>query len=47
MSHYLGALDQGTSSTRFVVFDQAGRPIAIDQREHRQVYPGTFDWLEP
>jgi hypothetical protein len=39
MSHYVGALDQGTSSTRFVVFDQAGRPIAIDQREHRQVYP--------
>jgi glycerol kinase len=45
MTRYVGALDQGTSSTRFVVFDQAGRPIAIDQREHRQVYPAP-GWVE-
>jgi glycerol kinase len=45
MTHYVGALDQGTSSTRFVVFDQAGRPIAIDQREHRQLYPAP-GWVE-
>jgi Fe-S oxidoreductase len=34
MTDYVGALDQGTSSTRFAVFDRAGRPIAIDQREY-------------
>ncbi|HLY13228.1 MAG TPA: glycerol kinase GlpK [Candidatus Limnocylindrales bacterium] len=45
MSQYVGALDQGTSSTRFVVFDEAGRPIAIDQREHRQIYPEA-GWVE-
>jgi len=45
VSQYVGALDQGTSSTRFVVFDEAGRPIAIDQREHRQIYPEA-GWVE-
>jgi glycerol-3-phosphate dehydrogenase subunit C len=34
MTDFVGALDQGTSSTRFAVFDRAGRPIAIDQREY-------------
>src|SRR5450631_816372 len=45
MTDYVGALDQGTSSTRFAVFDRAGRPIAIDQRAHRQVYPRP-GWVE-
>jgi glycerol kinase len=45
MTRYVGALDQGTSSTRFVVFDDAGRLIAIDQREHRQIYPEA-GWVE-
>ncbi|HEY2888261.1 MAG TPA: glycerol kinase GlpK [Candidatus Limnocylindrales bacterium] len=45
MSQFLGALDQGTSSTRFIVFDHAGRPVAIDQREHRQIYPAA-GWVE-
>ena len=45
MTDYVGALDQGTSSTRFAVFDRAGRPIAIVQREHRQVYPRP-GWVE-
>ena len=45
MSQYVGALDQGTSSTRFIIFDQAGRPIALDQREHRQIYPAA-GWVE-
>ena len=44
MTDYVGALDQGTSSTRFAVFDRAGRPIAIVQREH-QVYPRP-GWVE-
>ena len=33
MTRYVGALDQGTSSTRFVIFDQAGRQAAIDVLE--------------
>ena len=45
VTRYVGALDQGTSSTRFVVFDQAGRPVAIDQREHRQLFPEP-GWVE-
>ncbi|ANW62466.1 glycerol kinase [Mycobacterium sp. djl-10] len=40
MADYLGALDQGTSSTRFVVFDRTGRPVAMSQCEHRQLLPG-------
>ena len=45
MANYLGALDQGTTSTRFIVFDRAGRIVASDQREHKQIYlkPG---WVE-
>jgi glycerol kinase len=45
LSQFLGALDQGTSSTRFIVFDHEGTPVAIDQREHRQVYPRA-GWVE-
>ncbi len=45
VSQFVGALDQGTSSTRFIVFDHAGRPVAIDQREHRQLYPAA-GWVE-
>jgi glycerol kinase len=45
LSQYVGALDQGTSSTRFVIFDRAGRLIALDQREHRQIYPQA-GWVE-
>lgn len=36
----IGALDLGTTSTRFVIFDAGGAPLAIDQREHRQILPG-------
>ncbi len=45
MTRYVGALDQGTSSTRFVIFDSAGLPVAIDQREHRQLLPRP-GWVE-
>jgi glycerol kinase len=45
MSLYSGALDQGTTSTRFLVFDQAGRPVASAQKEHQQIYPGP-GWVE-
>ena len=45
MADYLGALDQGTTSTRFIVFDRGGRIIACDQREHEQIYPKP-GWVE-
>ena len=45
MPKYLGALDQGTTSTRFIVFDPAGRIVASEQREHRQLYPQP-GWVE-
>ena len=42
---YLGAIDQGTTSTRFMVFDRAGRCVSIAQREHQQFYPQP-GWVE-
>ncbi len=39
MSRYVGAIDQGTTSSRFMVFDQSGTVIAAAQREHAQIYP--------
>ncbi len=39
MVRYVAAIDQGTSSTRCVLFDREGRPAAMAQREHRQIYP--------
>ncbi|MCC6260534.1 MAG: glycerol kinase GlpK [Anaerolineales bacterium] len=45
MSKYIGAIDQGTTSTRFIIFDHAGTVIAADQKEHRQIYPKP-GWVE-
>jgi len=39
VKNYVGAIDQGTTSTRFMVFDQAGRVVAVAQKEHEQIYP--------
>ncbi|KQP02594.1 glycerol kinase GlpK [Methylobacterium sp. Leaf93] len=39
MSRYVGAIDQGTTSTRFIVFDRGGAIITVAQREHEQIYP--------
>src|SRR5947199_3453352 len=39
MADYAGALDQGTTSTRFMVFDHGGQVVAIDQNEHEQIFP--------
>ncbi|MDQ4136687.1 MAG: FGGY family carbohydrate kinase, partial [Pseudomonadota bacterium] len=39
MPDYVGAIDQGTTSTRFIVFDRAGAIVAMAQREHAQIYP--------
>ena len=45
MSKYIGAIDQGTTSTRFIVFDAAGRVAACAQKEHGQIYPQP-GWVE-
>lgn len=45
MTKYILALDQGTTSSRAIVFDQAGKPFAVSQREFRQIYPQP-GWVE-
>ncbi|MFH1184781.1 MAG: glycerol kinase GlpK [Chloroflexota bacterium] len=45
MPQYIAAIDQGTTSTRCMVFDRAGRVVASDQKEHRQIYPKP-GWVE-
>ena len=45
MAKYLGAIDQGTTSSRFIVFDRAGRAVSSAQEEHRQIYPQP-GWVE-
>jgi len=45
MAEYIGALDQGTTSTRFLLFDRQGRQVAGSQLEHRQLYPRP-GWVE-
>ena len=42
---YIGALDQGTSSTRFMIFDADARVIASHQIEHKQIFPNP-GWVE-
>jgi glycerol kinase len=44
-SKYIGAIDQGTTSTRFIVFDAAGKVVACAQKEHQQIYPRP-GWVE-
>src|SRR5713101_1565998 len=39
MPSYIAAIDQGTTSTRFMVFDRAGRIVTVAQKEHQQIYP--------
>lgn len=45
MKKYVGAVDQGTTSTRFVIFNRKGEMIAMHQIEHQQIYPKP-DWVE-
>lgn len=45
MRNYVGAIDQGTTSTRFMVFDHSGREIARHQVEHDQILPRP-GWVE-
>src|ERR1700680_2989671 len=45
VANYIGAIDQGTTSTRFIVFDRPGRIVAVAQKEHEQIYPPP-GWVE-
>lgn len=42
---YVAAIDQGTTSSRCIVFDHGGAIVAVDQREHRQIFPKP-GWVE-
>jgi glycerol kinase len=45
MSRFVAAIDQGTTSTRVILFDRDGRIAALDQREHEQIHPRA-GWVE-
>jgi glycerol kinase len=45
MANYVGALDQGTTSTRFIIFDHAGSIVSVEQKEHEQIFPQP-GWVE-
>jgi glycerol kinase len=45
VAHYVMSVDQGTTSTRCMLFDYAGRMVAVTRREHRQHYPKP-GWVE-
>jgi glycerol kinase len=45
VKNYIGAIDQGTTSTRFMVFDKSGRVVAVAQKEHEQIFPKP-GWVE-
>src|SRR3954453_19935118 len=45
MTQYVAAIDQGTTSTRCMIFDERGRVRAYDQKEHRQILPKP-GWVE-
>ena len=45
MPKYSAALDQGTTSTRAMVFDHSGRVVSVSQKEHEQIFPKP-GWVE-
>ncbi len=45
MPRYIAAIDQGTTSSRCMIFDQRGAVVALAQKEHRQIYPQP-GWVE-
>src|SRR5882757_6583687 len=45
MRRYVAAIDQGTTSSRCIVFDRQGRVVGIAQREHEQIFPRP-GWVE-
>ena len=45
MSKYIAAIDQGTTSTRCMIFNHKGEPVGVHQMEHEQIYPKP-GWVE-
>ncbi|MDE9364685.1 glycerol kinase GlpK [Luteipulveratus sp. YIM 133132] len=45
MSKYIAAIDQGTTSTRCMIFDQSGAVASVAQMEHEQIFPKA-GWVE-
>ncbi|MGA6924026.1 MAG: glycerol kinase GlpK [Desulfosarcina sp.] len=45
MTRYIGALDLGTTSNRFILFDHQGQMVSVDQVEHEQIFPKP-GWVE-
>lgn len=45
MTKYIASIDQGTTSTRCMIFDHAGRVVSLAQKEHRQIFPQP-GWVE-
>ncbi|MFI5777371.1 glycerol kinase GlpK [Nocardia sp. NPDC051570] len=45
MRRYVAAIDQGTTSSRCIVFDHSGRVVGVAQREHEQLFPRR-GWVE-
>ncbi|HEX7098911.1 MAG TPA: glycerol kinase GlpK [Acidimicrobiia bacterium] len=45
MAQYVAAIDQGTTSTRCMIFDHGGQVVAVEQHEHEQIYPQP-GWVE-
>ncbi len=45
MAKYVAAVDQGTTSSRFMIFDHSGKVVTYDQKEHTQIYPKP-GWVE-
>lgn len=39
MPSFIGAVDHGTTSSRFIIFDTDGNPVASHQHEFAQIYP--------
>ena len=45
MGKYIGALDLGTTSNRFIIFDHGGQIVSMEQKEHEQIFPQP-GWVE-
>jgi glycerol kinase len=45
LADYIAAIDQGTTSTRFIIFDRSGHVLAASQKENKQLYPQP-GWVE-
>ncbi|HXD70888.1 MAG TPA: FGGY family carbohydrate kinase, partial [Gaiellales bacterium] len=39
MAKYVAAIDQGTTSSRCMIFDHGGNVVSVAQKEHEQIYP--------